>query len=67
LPPLTKAINAAILDYRLRLAVERTPLSSWFPRYLQIVVLLGKLRPLLPDRTNDELLFNVIRTYLKIV
>jgi hypothetical protein len=61
LPPLTKAINAAILDYRLRLAVERTPLSSWFPRYLQIVVLLGKLRPLLPDRTNDELLFNVIR------
>jgi hypothetical protein len=54
-------LNAAILNYDLRLAVEKVPLSSWFPRYQQILTLLMKLRVLLPDRTKDELLFNIIR------
>ena len=59
--PFYLELNAAILEYRLRLAVERMPLSSWFPRYEQILVLLMKLRVLLPDSTKDELLFSIIR------
>jgi hypothetical protein len=56
-------INAALLEYGLRVDVERTPLSSWFPRYQEIVILLRKLRPLLPNRKKDELLFNIIRHF----
>lgn len=56
-------LNAALLEYRLRIAVEQMPLSSWFPRYKAIIVLLRKLRPLLPDKNKDELLFNIIRHF----
>jgi hypothetical protein len=58
-----KEINAGLLEYRLRLETESIPLSSWLPRYQEIVVLLRKLRPILPDRKKDELLFNVIRHF----
>jgi hypothetical protein len=58
-----KELNAALLEYRLRIAVEQMPLSSWFPRYKAIVVLLRKLRPLLPDKNKNELLFNIIRHF----
>jgi hypothetical protein len=56
-------LNSALLEYRLRIAVERIPLSSWFPRYKAIVVLLRKLRAALPDREKDELLSNIIRHF----
>lgn len=58
-----KEINAALLEYGLRLEIERTPLSSWFPRYQEIVFLLKKLRPLLPNGAKDELLVNIIRHF----
>jgi hypothetical protein len=56
-------INAALLEYDLRLYIERTPLSSWLPRYQEIVALLMKLRPILPDKEKDPLLFNIIRHF----
>jgi len=56
-------INAGLLEYGLRLEIERIPLSSWLPRYQEIVVLLRKLHPILPDRKKDELLFNIIRHF----
>src|SRR5262249_53268522 len=58
-----KELNSGLLEYRLRIAVEQTPLSSWFPRFKAIVVLLRELRALLPDRHNDELLFNIVRHF----
>jgi hypothetical protein len=58
LPRFAEAINAALLEYDLRLQIERMPLSSWLPRYKAIVFLLRKLRALLPDK--GELLFNII-------
>jgi hypothetical protein len=58
-----KELNSALLEYGLRFVVEQTPLSSWFPRFKAIVVLLRKLRALLPDRHKDELLFNIIRHF----
>jgi hypothetical protein len=58
-----KEINAGLLEYGLRLETERIPLSRWFPRYQEIVVLLRKLRPILPDSKKDELLFNIIRHF----
>jgi hypothetical protein len=58
-----KEINAGMLEYCLRLETERIPLSSWLPRYQEIVVHLRKLRPILPDRKKDELLFNIIRHF----
>jgi len=63
LPQFNKEINAALLEYDLRIDVERTPLSSWLPRYQEIVGLLRKLRPLLPNKERDELLFNIIRHF----
>ena len=63
LPKFAKEINAALLEYRLRRETEIVPLSSWLPRYQEIAVLLRKLRPLLPDREKNELLFNVIRHF----
>jgi hypothetical protein len=63
LPQFNKEINAALLEYDLRIDVERTPLSSWLPRYQEIVALLRKLRPLLPNKEKDELLFNIIRHF----
>jgi hypothetical protein len=56
-----REINGALLEYQLRLYVERAPLSSWLPRYQEIVGLLRRLRALLPDREKDPLLFNIIR------
>jgi hypothetical protein len=35
-------------------------LPKWLPRYEKILALLRKLRPLLPNREKDELLFNII-------
>jgi hypothetical protein len=63
LPQFSEEINAALLEYRLQVEVERRPLSSWLPRYQEIVVLLRKLRPLLPDKEKDESFFNIIRHF----
>ncbi len=65
LPRFNEEINAALLEYRLRVEVERVPLSSWLPRYQEIVVLLRKLRPLLPEADEDELFFNIMRHLVK--
>jgi hypothetical protein len=58
LPKLTKAINAAVLEYTLRLGEEAIPLSRWLPRYQRILALFRKLGRLLPER--DDLLFNIV-------
>jgi hypothetical protein len=54
-------MNAALLNYGLRLEIEQKPLSSWFPRFQEIVLLLSKVRALLPHTDKDDLLFNIIR------
>jgi hypothetical protein len=63
LPGFAEAINSAILEYGLRLTVERASFSNWISRCENLLAALRKLRPLLPDREQDELVFGIISNF----